>query len=137
MSGIYPPEMGPTPDGQHQPQAAERKAVRATFWRRAFAVLSLLALLCVVAFCAYGIYAIRKTQTERGETLTVIKDCTQVGGKCYERGQKQTAGVLASAQQIIVLAAACAVDVTPSQSVAERQAQIGSCITKRLATSNP
>lgn len=135
MSDLYPPEMGPTPDGSAMPRAVERKAQSATFWRRTGIILALAALASVVLFCAYGIYAIRATQNERGETLTVIKDCTQVGGECYERGQRQNADVLASAQVIVVLAAACAVDVTASQTVNERQAQISSCITKRLTPS--
>lgn len=67
------------------------------------------------------------------ETLAVIKDCTSPSGKCYKRGQDQTAQVLSDVSRIIILAAACAVDVTPAQSVADRQASITNCLTERIA----
>lgn len=83
---------------------------------------------------------IRATQVDntqksdaRDETLEIIKDCTQVGGRCYQRGERRTADVLASAQRIILISAACAVDLNPSDPVDVRVQQITSCVTDRLA----
>jgi hypothetical protein len=144
VNDIYPPEMGPTQTAPTQLPADEHKARSATFWRRTFLSVAVLAVLGVVAFSAYGIYAIRTTQTSRlkqaetnDTTLTIIRDCTQPKGKCYERGQEATAQVLADVTSVIVLAAACAVDVNPGQSVAQRQDAITACITNRLAATAP
>jgi hypothetical protein len=67
----------------------------------------------------------------------VIKDCTQVGGECYERGQAQTAAILASAQKIIILSAACSADVSTDRSVDQRIAAITACVTDRLTKPKP
>lgn len=66
-----------------------------------------------------------------------ILDCLTPEGLCYQRGQQQTIDTLASVQRIIVLAAACAVDVTGSESVVEREAAITACVTDQLTTPQP
>lgn len=73
------------------------------------------------------------------ETLAIIKDCTQPNGRCFRRGQQRTAQVLASAQRIIILSAACSAAVDTSLTVDQRIAEITSCVTARLtaATSKP
>jgi hypothetical protein len=83
---------------------------------------------------------IRNAQVERqpqlqadSETLSIIKSCTEPTGECYKRGQKQTARVLSDVSRIIILAAACAVDVTPAETVADRQLSIQNCISDRIA----
>lgn len=63
----------------------------------------------------------------------VIKDCTQVGGKCYERGQRQQAAILFSAQRIILASAVCAVDLDAGDPVSTRVQQITSCVNAQLA----
>jgi hypothetical protein len=70
-------------------------------------------------------------------TLNTVKDCTDPKGKCYRDGQRRTAEAVSDLSRIIILAAACAVDVTPSDSIVERQAAITTCITKRIAASQP
>lgn len=105
-------------------------------------VIGVLAGALVAALLAGAIVAaqIRGTQLDRlpqveqnDETLQIVKDCTQVGGKCYQRGQRQTAAILTSAQKIIILSAACSLDVDAAQSVEERVQQITGCVTQRLA----
>lgn len=66
-----------------------------------------------------------------------ILDCLDPGGKCFEESQRRSADVLAQVQLIIVLAAACAADVTGDQSVEQRQDSITACIAKRLAEPAP
>lgn len=82
---------------------------------------------------------IRSTQLEGTPTgkkllasAETIEDCTTPGGKCYERGQRQTAQILSSAQRIILLSAACSVDLDPAQPVDRRVRDITDCVTKRL-----
>ncbi len=76
----------------------------------------------------------RESQVKANDqTLAIIKDCTQVGGKCYERGQQQTRDVLTAAQRIIILAAACSAEVPTASTVDARIAAITDCVTKRLA----
>lgn len=136
MSDLYPPDMGPTRSGVHSDHELTQLR-RTKFWRRAFVGLGVLAAVGLLVFSAYGVYAIRTAQVGNGETLRIVRDCTQLGGTCYTRGKKETAGVLASAQQIIVYAAACAVDVTTAQSVDRRIADITTCVSHRLAEKPP
>lgn len=42
------------------------------------------------------------------DTLALIRDCTQPGGDCFERGQKRTADAVANINLAAVYAAACA-----------------------------
>lgn len=93
-----------------------------------------------------AVWQIRDTQLEGtplGKKLTVsaerILDCTDAGdeknppGDCYRKNQERTAEVLASVQQITVLAAACALDTSNDQPVSVRVARISACITDGLA----
>lgn len=89
---------------------------------------------------------IRTTQLEgtpTGKKLVAaserILDCTEAGsetepaGDCYRRSQEQTAAILTSAQRIVILSAACAVDVDATQPIQARIQQITDCVTRRLS----
>lgn len=43
---------------------------------------------------------------QRGNRL--IEDCVRPNGKCYERGQRQTAKAVGDINRVVILAAACA-----------------------------
>jgi hypothetical protein len=72
-----------------------------------FMVASIVALL-------YAVSVIRGTQQNNApkidnteETLKLVKDCVLPGGKCFERGQKQTADAVGSISLRQVAAVAC------------------------------
>lgn len=67
------------------------------------------------------------------KVLTTIEDCTQPAGKCYQRGQKQTAAAVGDINRVVILASACSVGLDSRLSVAERQTAIQSCVIERLA----
>lgn len=117
-----------------------------------WAIVGLLtgALVAAVLAAAVTTGQIRDAQVERqpqneknDQTLAAVKrgnqrvkGCVTPGGECYERGQQQSRDVLASAQRIIVVSAACSIDLDPADSVETRVQQITSCVTQRLV-SNP
>lgn len=74
---------------------------------------------------------IRQSQRNNAETLQIIKSCTTPGQECFDRGQKQTADVVADINRVAVLAAACA--DRPRQQTVE---DIQSCVISRLAESS-
>jgi hypothetical protein len=135
---LYPPEMGPTPQELQQDEPNFRRAVLA---KRVTLLVIALVLGLSLAINTYAVVAIRATQNKNSpvikntaDTLAAVKDCTQPEGKCYSRGQRRTAKVLSDVSGVIVLAAACAVDVRPDQSVEQRQDAITACITTRLSS---
>lgn len=113
---------------------AERKqakrVARAEFATRGFLVI----VLVILAVAVVTLGQIFDNSERNGETLRVIRDCTQPSGQCYKRGQAQTAQAVADIGRYVVLAAACAADVDASQPVDRRIALITACITERLAT---
>jgi len=75
--------------------------------------------------------AIRDTQVDNHTVLDTIQDCTQPSGDCYMRGQKRTAGAVASINRVVILAAACAVGKHGTE--IEIQSQIQTCVIEGLA----
>jgi hypothetical protein len=71
---------------------------------------------------------IRGQQKTNTETVDLIKDCTQPVGKCFKRGQRQTATAVDSINRVTLAAAACAAR-RPGQTVP----QIKACVIKQLA----
>ena len=71
---------------------------------------------------------IRGTQKANTETVDLIKDCTQPRGKCFKRGQRQTATAVDSINRVTLAAAACAAR-RPGQTAP----QIKACVMKQLA----
>lgn len=69
-----------------------------------------------------------KKADARTQTLALVRDCVTPGGKCYERGQRQTAAAVADINRVTVLAAACA--DKPAQ---QTQDEIYACVVRRLA----
>lgn len=127
------------PTAAEAEQSAVTKVHRAELVKRILIVVTALMVALTLLLLVVLIGQIRATQQSGSPVLKAIQrqndtitDCTQPTGACYEDGQDRTTAVLSSAQQIIVLAAACAVDVTPAQSVDARIADITACITKRL-----
>lgn len=49
-----------------------------------------------------------RTLDTADRTLDLIRDCTEPGGECFDRGQKRTADVVADLNKAAVYAAACA-----------------------------
>lgn len=118
----------------HQDTQA-RRASRAEFMTRLFVIV----LVALLVGAMVTIVRIRASQVDntnkndaRDEALALVKDCVQVGGKCYQRGQRNTAAILNSAQRIIILSAACSADVAPDQNVDQRIAAITTCVVDRL-----
>lgn len=79
--------------------------------------------------------AIRDQQKESVErakdiqtTQQVIRDCTDPGGACFERGQRQTAKAVGDINQVIVYAAACA-----DRDGVQTQPEIYACVIDMLA----
>lgn len=98
----------------------------------------LVLLLTNVARTGDLVSAIRETQQtntgltrETHSTTDLIKSCVEPTGKCYLRGQRKTAGAVASINRVVILAAACAVGRTGT--VAEVQSQIQACVIDGLA----
>lgn len=84
--------------------------------------------------------AVRNTQLEgtpTGQKILAasdrILDCTDPDGQCYKDSQARTAKAVGDINRVIVLAAACSVGVPRDMTVAERQAEISSCVINRLA----
>lgn len=127
------------------------KVARAELWKRVVIVVTaamvavvLGLLLVLIGQVSDVIGQVRATQLEgtpTGRKLVSsadrILDCTDPEGDCYKENQKNTAALLGTVQRIIVLAAACAVDVTPAQSVEQREDAITLCITKQFAAEQP
>lgn len=122
-----------------------RRAAQAELVTRMFILFLVAALIASLATIVILLGQVRDTQldgTPTGKKLLAsadrILDCTEPGsdtapaGDCYERGQQQTAGILASAQQIILLSAVCAVDLDPADPFQVRLQQITSCVTNGL-----
>ena len=128
-------------------QELQRKTTRATLASRALVVVGLVLLSLILGMQLFatvqtghvtdGVAAqqdrIRGTQKNNTELLKLVKSCTTPGQPCYERGQQQTAGAVATINRVVVLAAACSVGISPALTVVERQARIQGCVIDRLA----
>lgn len=102
-----------SPDRQLSGANSARPAVTALAW---------LCIGIVVIGVTYTVFAIRDTQTSNSPVLKstaaaaqdakraadTIQDCVEPGGKCYERGQEQTAKAVGDIGQLQVNAVACA-----------------------------
>lgn len=116
------------------------KATRAELMKRILIVVTAVMVATVLGLLLVVLGQVRATQLEGTPTgrklvrsADKIIDCTDPEGDCYQENQENTAELLGTVQRIIVLAAACAVDVTPAQSVEEREAAITVCVTKQFA----
>lgn len=76
--------------------------------------------------------SIRRQQQTNTTTVDLIRDCTRPQGKCFKRGQRQTARAVADINRVTVYAAACASRM-PGQSAD----QIQRCIVRELAKDAP
>lgn len=78
----------------------------------AITAVTVLVILMGVVYCVLSSYItsrqIRETQKATRSTISVIQDCTTPGGKCYQRTQRQTRGVVDSINEVSVYAATCA-----------------------------
>lgn len=136
MSDPYPPEWGPTSPPVSEPRV-EHRARMAAFWRRTFIVLGLLAVVMVITFSAYGVYAIRSTQTHNGSTLHAINDCTQPTGECYQRAQDQTAQAVGQIGAANILAVVCALQVPNGTPLNQALDQVTACVAAKLKAGQP
>lgn len=106
------------------PTPASRKRRR---WLGLFAGLLVGVLIVGLVWAILTMYsvldAVRNTQTDNSPVLTAtaaaakdakkaadtIQDCVKPGGKCYERGQRQTAKAVGDISQLNVYGQACAI----------------------------
>lgn len=125
---------------------AERKVVRAERWKRIFIVL--LAFVVVLSFAtnAYALFIIRQTQLEGSPAVqridrlsAIVADCVTPTGKCYERGQKQTATAVASINEVTVYAVACALEITKAEEPdrAKRVRRVNACAKALFEDNHP
>lgn len=76
----------------------------------------------------------REGQVERNdETLAILKDCTEPGGRCYKRSLNQTAGAVADLSRVVLFTAACGAELPYGMSTNERIDSLTECVTRRLA----
>lgn len=131
-------------------QLAEAKVARAEKVKRVLIVATTVLVLACLLLTLKVSSQVRDTQLEGTpvgkrllESSERILDCTEAGsetqppGECYQRNRESTAEVLASVQRIIILSAACAVEVDPTKPVGDRIAAITTCVNERLAASTP
>lgn len=134
------------PRRPEEPSDQERLIHRRTIVLRnltiALVVLFTVGLLVTVAWTTVTIRESQVANTEARKssdrTLAAIQDCTQPNGKCYRRGQSQTADAVGNINRVVILAAACSVGLDQRLSVGDRQAAIQQCVIDRLSTAgNP
>jgi hypothetical protein len=100
-------------------------------WIVGIAVTTLVILLVgAILYSAQTTSTIRQNQRTSIESLTRIKDCTEPGGRCFERGQRATADAVGDINRVAIFAAACA-DQPRRQTVE----QIQSCVIDKLSES--
>ena len=74
--------------------------------------------------------------SETTETLRLVKDCVTPGGKCYERGQSQTAAAVGSLNEASVAAASAAAACAATPGV-HGYVAIKRCVDRTLAADRP
>jgi hypothetical protein len=110
------------------PDEVKNLAWKATFAGWATALIAGVILVAILAATLVTVVTIRATQKTNTNTVDLIRDCTEPKGKCFQRGQDQTAGAIADINQVTVYAAACASKV-PGQTAE----QIQRCVVRLLA----
>lgn len=122
----------------HNPELA-RKVARAELSKRAFVLILALFVFSFSGVMAWGVYEIRKTQTEgtptgkrivalaetTKTTQDTLLDCVQPTGECYKRSRQNQADIVATLNLGAVYAVYC-VDRNPQAEIAEIQA----CVAK-------
>lgn len=125
----------------------ERRVVRSEFWTRFFILFVTVALVASVSLQTYltvqeyqreghdqrVLRSIKAQAKENGRIGAEIRSCTRPGGKCYQRNQERSAGVVGDISRVVVLAAACATEADPRASAGVREAAITACVTRELA----
>lgn len=98
-----------------KPQSETEALRRAMVARRAFIAVGILALALALAVSLAVVVATRGTQQTNvpkidntETTLELVQDCVTPGGKCYERGQRQTADAVQSLNEAAIDAASSA-----------------------------
>jgi hypothetical protein len=128
----------------------QRKVVRASIATRVFILFVGISLSIILMFTTYTVHQIRSQQVQsRGtllsataaaeaarETAESIHSCVTPGESCYERSQRQQAGAVADINRVVILAAACAVDLPDNLPILQRQTQIQACVINGLAREN-
>lgn len=100
-------------------------------WLAGVTITALVILLAsAILYSAQTTSTIRENQRTSIESLTRIKDCTEPGGRCFERGQRATADAVGDINRVAIYAAACA-DQPRRQTVE----QIQSCVIDKLSES--
>lgn len=116
----------------------QRRAVRAEFATRALTVLSV-GILGVVLWVLVSVSAdtneIVNSTSEQlhssQETLERVVDCTEPGGKCFQRNTERTTEAVDSIGRLSVYASACAADPhLPGKPLAKRVHEIKRCVTR-------
>lgn len=65
------------------------------------------------------------------QTLNLVRDCTEPGGKCFGDGQKRTSEAVGDIGRLSIYAAACAADPQLIEETLERRAHlIERCVTR-------
>ncbi len=146
MGVDYPPGIDEAP---REPGPRETKyAHTASVYGRALLWTLGLILLINLGFQTYNTVLIRHGQVQNRSTLAntataarnaqttadSIHSCVTPGEPCFRRAQQQTAGAVASINQVVILAAACAVGKTGS--VGAIQIAIQNCVIEGLARQN-
>jgi hypothetical protein len=70
----------------------------------------------------------RETQQSSASSVDAIRDCTEVGGECFERSQKRTGKVVADLGKVSAYAAACA-----DRPGVQTEDDVLACVLRRLA----
>jgi hypothetical protein len=129
-----------TPDVTPDEQA--RRIARATFVTRLFILVAAVVAAALVVGLVVLVGLIRSTQIDNtakadardetiantARTLRLVRSCVTPSGKCYERGQAQTAEAVGNINRVVILAAACAAQM-PGGTVES----ITKCVTDQLA----
>lgn len=144
MTVEYPPEINS--DGPREPSPNEIRVLhRADVYRRAALITIGILVLYLAIVGTAGVVLIRNQQVANSGTLEsannaardarrtalAIHSCVTPGLPCFERAQRQTAGAVASINEVVILAAACAVGKTGTTT--EIQTAIQACVIDGLA----
>lgn len=113
--GIYPPSFGQRSPSDPGHDTDTKVEARELFVRRALIFISIGVLAIAIGITAFTAVAIRNQQVQRvpvtdgiAENTAIIKDCTEPGGKCYDRSQRQLRSTIQELNQFGAVVAACA-----------------------------
>ena len=127
-----------------------RKTALASLATRTFIVFVGVALTLLLGTTAVIVSQIRHQQVQSRGTLVsantaarnaqitadAIHSCVTPGLPCFQRAQRRTADAVSNINRVVILAAACAVDLPPDLSIVQRQTQIQSCVISGLSREN-